>query len=80
MGRIRTLESHEVDGEARAIYDEFHRQRGNVPNMMKTLAHKPRLLKTGTEHFKAVMAPGEVDTKLKEMVAVRVSTLNQCDY
>ncbi len=80
MGRVRALEAGEVTGEVKGIYDAFFKERGNVPNMMKTLAHKPAQLKTGVEHFKAIMAPGEIETRLKEMVAVRVSMLNHCDY
>ena len=33
-----------------------------------------------TAHFRAVMNTGTVEKKLKEMVAVRVSHLNACEY
>ena len=80
MARIRPLEAAEVGPSVNAIYDEFFRLRGNVPNMMKTMAHVPRLLETGVSHFKAAMAPGAVDARLKELLAVRVSQINRCDY
>ncbi|MBI1748345.1 MAG: carboxymuconolactone decarboxylase family protein [Acidobacteria bacterium] len=80
MGRIRTLDTAEVDGTVKAIYEEFLRVRGNIPNMFKTLAHKPAILQTAVAHYKAVMSSGEVEALLKELLSVRVSQINQCDY
>lgn len=80
MPRIRPLDAAEAGPSVNAIYDEFFRVRGHVPNMFKTLAHTPKLLETAIAHFKAVMAPGEVDARLKELLSVRVSQINQCDY
>ena len=34
----------------------------------------------GKAHFRAVMGPGTVPVPFKEMLAVRVSRLNDCDY
>jgi len=60
--------------------EEIYRQRGNVPNMFRTLAHRPVLLRTMLDHFHAVMQTGTVEVKLKELLAVRVSQINLCDY
>jgi len=48
--------------------------------MFRTAAHRPEIMKTMTEHFRTVMTTGTVPRKLKEMVAVRVSHLNRCEY
>lgn len=80
MGRIRPLNPNEVDSEAKGIFEEFLRERGNIPNMFRTLAHRPVLLKTAYDHFKAILKTGTVEFKLKEMVAVRVSQMNECAY
>ncbi|WZL71922.1 carboxymuconolactone decarboxylase family protein [Clostridiaceae bacterium 35-E11] len=80
MGRIRPLELHEVDHESQEIFQAFLKQRGNIPNMFKTLAHRPELLKTAFKHFSTVLNTGTVDIRLKEMVAVKVSQMNQCEY
>lgn len=80
MGRIRPLEVQEVDNEAKAIFEDFLKERGNIPNMFRTLAHRPVLLKTAFDHFRAVLKTGTVEFKLKEMVAVRVSQMNECQY
>jgi alkylhydroperoxidase family enzyme len=80
MPRLSKLAADQVDGEARQVFDAFLKERGNIPNMFRTVAHRPEIMKTMTAHFRAVMNTGTVDKKLKEMVAVRVSHLNHCDY
>ncbi len=78
--RLRPLDPSEVSPKARALFDAFLRERGNVPNMFRTLAHVPALLETAFAHFRAVMAPGAVPVRTKELVALRVSFANSCDY
>ncbi len=80
MPRLPKLSPEQVDGEAREIFARFLQERGNVPNMFRTVAHRPEILKTMTAHFRAVMNTGTVDKKLKELVAVRVSHINRCEY
>ncbi|MGH9430719.1 MAG: carboxymuconolactone decarboxylase family protein [Terriglobia bacterium] len=80
MPRLTKLTTEQVDGDARQIFNRFQAERGNVPNMFRTMAHRPQILKTMTEHFRAVMNTGTVDKRLKEMVAVRVSHINHCEY
>lgn len=70
----------DVSDRARSIFEDFLRERGNVPNMFRTLAHHPALLETLFAHFRAVMAPGAVSTRVKECVAVAVSAGNECEY
>lgn len=80
MGRIRKLDRNEADAEVQAIYDRFLQERGNVPNMFQTVAHRPELLKTMIAHFRAVMGTGTLSAKLKEMAVLRTSWLNRCAY
>jgi alkylhydroperoxidase family enzyme len=80
MPRISRLDRTEVTPEVAAIYDHFMKVRGNIPNMFRTVAHRPELLKTMIQHFRAVMETGTVPTRLKELLFVRTSQLNRCDY
>lgn len=80
MSRIRPLAPEEVSQDSRQIFEAFLKQRGNVPNMFRTLAHRPELLETAYKHFSTILNTGTVDIRLKEMVGVRVSQLNQCEY
>ena len=78
--RIRRLEKAEVDAESQAVFDDFLRERGNIPNMFRTVAHRPEIMRTMVAHFRAVMNTGTVPKKLKELVIVRTSQLNRCQY
>lgn len=63
-----------------AIYDRYMRTRGNVPNMFRTMAHRPEIFETMIAHFEAILQTGTVPMRLKELVIVRTSQLNRCDY
>lgn len=78
--RIRPRDPSEVTPEVRSIFEVFLRERGNIPNMFRTVAARPRHLQTMIAHFRTVMNEGDVPTVLKELVAVRVSSLNRCRY
>jgi len=80
MPRITRLEPSQVDDDVRQIFDAFMKERGNVPNMFRTVAHRSLILKTMIAHFKAIMGSGTVGPKLKELLFVRVSQINHCDY
>ena len=54
--------------------------RGNIPNMFRTVAHRPEIMRTMVAHFRAVMETGTVPTKLKELVIVRTTQINRCEY
>jgi alkylhydroperoxidase family enzyme len=78
--RVRRLGIDDAQGETREIFDTYQRERGNVPNMFRTMAHRPEILQTMIRHFRAVMSPGTVGVRLKELVAVAVSGINGCAY
>lgn len=78
--RISRIPTDAVDEAVRPALEAMYRQRGNVPNMFRSAAHRPQLLATMLAHFRAVMDEGTVAVKLKELLAVRVSQINLCDY
>lgn len=78
--RISRLEKDQVDSESGKIYDVFLQERGKVPNMFRTVAHRPEIFRTMIAHFRAVMNTGTVPAKLKELAIVRTSQLNSCEY
>jgi alkylhydroperoxidase family enzyme len=80
MGRICRVSPDQAGTEIRELFRRFLEERGNIPNMFRTVAHRPEILTTMLTHFRAVMGPGTVPVALKEMLAVRVSRLNDCDY
>ncbi len=78
--RISRLGRNEVTPETGEIYDRYMQQRGNVPNMFRTVAHRPEIFQTMIAHFEAILNTGTLPLKLKELVIVRTSHLNHCEY
>lgn len=78
--RISRLERGEVGDAAIAIYDRYLRDRGNVPNMFRTMAHRPEIFETAIAHMEAILNTGTVPKALKELVIVRTSQLNRTPY
>ncbi len=80
MPRLSKVSTDQPSSDVRTEFDAFLKERGNVPNMFRTAAHRPEIMKTMTAHFRAVMNTGTVEKKLKEMLAVRVSHIHACEY
>ncbi len=80
MSRIPKIEIDQATGHTKEIFDEVYKERGNVPNMFRTVAHRPEIFRTMIAHFRAVMNSGTVPAKLKELVIVRTSQINRCEY
>jgi uncharacterized peroxidase-related enzyme len=69
-----------VSGASLAIYDRVLRERGNVPNMFRTMAHRPEIFETIIAHMEAVLNTGTLPKRLKELVIVRTSQVNRTPY
>lgn len=80
MARIRPLNPDEVGPQTRAMFDRLRQERGNTPNMFRTMALRPEVAETAEAHLRAVFETGTVEARLKEMLAVRVSQINDCMY
>lgn len=80
MSRIPTIAYDQADPGAREIFDHYQKERGNVPNMFRTVAYRPEILRTMIAHFRAIMETGTVGAKMKELVIVRTSQINHCEY
>ncbi len=80
MSRISRLDRTNVPADIAALYDKAFAQRGNVPNMFRVMAHRPEIFATMQAHFAAVLNTGTVSTKLKELIIVRTSQLNETPY
>ena len=78
--RLRALTPDEAAPDVRPIFETYLRERGNIPNMFRTLAVRPKHLQTAIAHFRTVMGEGTVPPALKELVFVRVSHRNRCRY
>lgn len=80
MSRISKLDRNQVGPATAELYDKAFALRGNVPNMFRVMAHRPEIYATMQAHFGAVLSTGTVSTKLKELIIVRTSQVNQTPY
>lgn len=78
--RVRRLAIEDIDESVKPTFDAFVRERGVVPNLFRVAAHRPEIVRTLREHMTAVMGAGEVPVLLKELLAIRVSQINGCEY
>jgi alkylhydroperoxidase family enzyme len=63
-----------------ALFARLEQERGYIPNLFRTMAYRPAIAQTAAAHMAAIFDTGTVDRRLKEMLAVRVSQINHCNY
>ena len=81
MPRISPLYPDDAPAEAQVVLRDFYTARNSVPNMFRTFARRPGAMKTASDHLAALWnAETTADPKLKELLSVRVSILNDCRY
>ena len=80
MARIQPVPPEELGPEARAALADVQTWRSEMTTLLATMAHRPALMTTLAAHIAAVFETGTVEPQLKEMLAVRVSQINDCGY
>lgn len=77
---LRPLTPEEAPPEARPIFDRFLAERGNIPNLFRTLARRPAIMTAYAELLQHVTYSGTVPVKTKELAILRVSQINAALY
>lgn len=80
MAIISSLEKEKTDEIAKAIYEKFEQETGNVPEWVKVMAHNSKIAKEFTELFKTIMGEGEIDIYLKWKIGYTISQLLKCPF
>jgi uncharacterized peroxidase-related enzyme len=65
-----------IDAPAPQNVPEAARESG----FFRTVSHAPAITETAIAHSEAVMGEGRVPQQLKELMAILISALNQCEY
>jgi len=78
--RIPLLERDQVSPEIANVYDALLKQRGVVPNMLKTLAHTPALALGIAGFLKSLLSDSALPGWYKELIATRLSVLHNSQY
>ena len=81
MAWIQTVFEDTGTGKLKSIYRQQQKQAGAVANILKIHSLAPTILEAHLGLYSAVMhAPGPLSRKHREMIAVRVSAMNDCHY
>jgi uncharacterized peroxidase-related enzyme len=68
-----------VDPAQNAALAELETKTG-PSNFYRMMAHRPEAMQAFQGLYKSVMGPGVLDRRIKEMVYLAVSCVNECDY
>ena len=79
MARIEPLGIHEVDEDIRHMCEEAERQSGSSVST-RTYAKNPVVLKALAALRGALTKEGSVDPVIRELVRLKIASLNGCRY
>ena len=83
MASVKLIPEEEATGKVKGLYDEIQAALGTdfVPNLYKAMASNPEYLEANWRRDQAVMSESKrLDPLTKEIIAVAVSAVNNCDY
>lgn len=60
--------------------DSFSGSSSTMSTLFGVMAQRPAIAQAATQLLETTMRQGSVDSKLKELLAIRVSQVNHCHY
>lgn len=79
MQRIPTADLSKAAGRTKEQLETVQRKMGRVPNLHATMANSPAVLNAYLRLHDA-LSQTSLDTRLRELVAVTVASVNDCEY
>jgi uncharacterized peroxidase-related enzyme len=79
MPRLNPIDPAHADARAKPMLDAVHKKLGLTPNMMKTMATSPAVLK-GYLDFAGALGAAAIGARTQELIALTVAETNGCDY
>ena len=81
MAWINTINERDADGSLKDQYAKLKDSRGSVDNILKIHSLNPESLDTHVRLYKTIMyGKSPISRVDREMIAVLVSSINQCHY
>lgn len=80
MARLSYVETGTANEEQAKILAQVTQKSGKIANIWKLWAHSPQTLEMFMPFYKALMAKGSLDGKLRELAYVKTSLINGCPY
>lgn len=81
--RISLIDPEDADGDTQVLYDAVTAMLGRVPASYQAMAHSPLVAKMLVPFNATLQRQGAgsvLETKIKEMVVIKTSHLNGCNY
>lgn len=81
--RLRMIGLDEAEGDVARYYEATEAFLGRVPNSARILAHSPHVAKMYLAFNATLQRDGAgsfLSSKIKEMVILKTSQVNACDY
>lgn len=79
MSRVSPVSPKSAEGKTKELLDKVQAKMGRVPNILKTMAHSPAVLKSYLD-FSGNLNEGVIDPKVREKIALVCAEENKCDY
>ena len=79
MSRLQTVNPSTATGKSKDLLDAVKAKLGRAPNMAKVMANSPAVLEAYLG-FNGALAGGQLDSKIREQIALVTAQENQCDY
>ena len=83
MSRVKMIDGDAVKGEVKLLFDAVTAMLGRVPNSYRVLARVPlvsKLLLPFNASMQREGAGSLLTSKIKEMVIIKTSHINACNY
>ena len=80
MPTVNQIAPESASQEIKELYAMVEQMEGLVPVPLKVMSNHPGYFKAVLAKMQAVMGSTEIDQKTKLVVALAVSTLNNCEY
>ena len=82
MPTVQLVDENTANPRVRAVFDDIKTTKNihRVPHFWRALAAHPEHLELCWSRAKAIMRPGTLDMKTKEIIALAVSITNSCRY
>lgn len=80
MARVKLLEKMDVDPTVAKVYQKFEDDGRKVLNLLKALAHSPKILRDFSRMGITLLFKGDLSPDLRELAILRVGNLAQANY
>jgi AhpD family alkylhydroperoxidase len=82
MPTVRLVDENSTQPIVRRVFDDIKATKNidRIPNIWRALATNPEHLELCWTRLKAIMRPGKIDLLTKEIIALAVSSTNNCRY